>query len=389
MLLSACGNAEESVASDDESDDPAIEAPAPSEDEADADAAAEEPVAEEPEAEPVELIYANCGTMQAANTAQTAIPEILGFWEDENLAVEEVILAGSGECVQALDAGNIDVTITATPSLASPIAQGADNLVAIGAYVVGNIYTPFVPAESPIEEPADFDGSTIGVGSLEASSVPMFVALLNSVGLDRDSVDFVPVGFSPGEVSEFLRAGRIDAYAQHDGAQAALQEVMDMRAVTNETFENVGFHVIFATRRDVLEEKREALVGLMRGIAKGVVVARENPEAGVAMLYQQWPENRPTGVADEDLISSGLSGLVARLENIQPVDGLLFNGTREQMSSHFEVLIAAETMPALEEPMDSFIDRFWDGSLLEDTNDFDADQIAEQARSLVVDDFLQ
>ncbi|AXV06661.1 putative exported protein [Euzebya pacifica] len=322
--------------------------------------------------------YAQAGTMTPTNTAQVAIPEVLGYWAEEGVVADQSVMQGSGEVVQALDAGNIDVTITTTAQAASAIAQGSP-LRIIASYVNGNIWTPFVPEDSPIQEVEDLAGTTVGVPNLESGAVPTFGALLGTVGLGLDDVDLVAAGTGP-EVVALLESGQIDVYAASDGHQALVQREKDMRGITNDAFGEIGFHVVMVARDDVVEEHRTALVGLMRGLFKGIVVARENPEAGVAMLYQVFPDNQPTGMSDEEVIEAGLPGLLARLANIQPVDGLEGNTTDEQIRAHLEFLIANGDLET--DDLDGLVAQMWDPSLLEEANDFDRDAIVEQAATL-------
>ncbi|WP_114591272.1 ABC transporter substrate-binding protein [Euzebya pacifica] len=328
--------------------------------------------------EEVTLRYAQAGTMTPTNTAQVAIPEVLGYWAEEGVVADQSVMQGSGEVVQALDAGNIDVTITTTAQAASAIAQGSP-LRIIASYVNGNIWTPFVPEDSPIQEVEDLAGTTVGVPNLESGAVPTFGALLGTVGLGLDDVDLVAAGTGP-EVVALLESGQIDVYAASDGHQALVQREKDMRGITNDAFGEIGFHVVMVARDDVVEEHRTALVGLMRGLFKGIVVARENPEAGVAMLYQVFPDNQPTGMSDEEVIEAGLPGLLARLANIQPVDGLEGNTTDEQIRAHLEFLIANGDLET--DDLDGLVAQMWDPSLLEEANDFDRDAIVEQAATL-------
>jgi hypothetical protein len=70
-----------------------------------------------------------------------------------------------------------------------------------------------------------------------------------------------------------------------------------------------------------------------------------------------------------------LAALNARMENIEPSQGLWGAATDDQIKSFIDLLV---TSGSLTEPM--ALDRFWTADLIKEINDLDADAIRKQAR---------
>lgn len=382
LLLAACSSDDGSeVAAPDASEEPTS---TPDEESTSSEMDTAEPAVT---GDPVSLIFVKSGTMTPVTAADASIPVVMGYWEEENIRVEQPVASGSNESVQGIDAGTFEVSSMGTGAILGPVASGLPVKV-IATYVNKNIWNPYVPADSPIQEVADFEGMTIGVPSLESGTVPMFAALLGTVGLTLDDVELVAAG-TGSEVVGLLEAGRIDAYAGASSHTALIRPVMDVRPITNEAFTNIGFHVAIGVHEDVLAEKRDALVGLLRGIFKGIVFANANPEVAVAMHYNQYPDTMPTGQTPEEIIENGVFSLGVRLEEFEQVDGLWGNTNPDvHIRSHLEVLVDQERIELEESEIDAFIDDLWDPSLLEEANDFDAEAVADEARALDWRDYM-
>jgi NitT/TauT family transport system substrate-binding protein len=307
----------------------------------------------------------------------TAIPEALGYFEEEGLEVEILGFAGGGETVEALDAGQLDVAIPPATSLFAATNAGSD-VISYYTQITGNYLLPHVLDDSPIQDVLDLEGATIGSQSVSSANVPMIRAMVASEGGDPDSVEFIGAG-GPAEAGSFLEQGELDAVALWDGAHAQLMgQGLDLREVTNDQFAELGFHQGLVVSEERLEEDREMLVGMARAISKGMAFAEENPEAAVQIYYEVYPDARPAGASDEDAIADGLLPLEARAENTVPVDGVWGLSTDEQVTEHVEAVNEVEGY-------DNTLEDVWTADLLDDINDFDEDAIREEARNWSAD----
>ena len=305
----------------------------------------------------------------------SSIPLECGFWEEEGLDVEVLGFTGSGASVQALDAGQIDAAIVASPSFIGAVDAGAD---AIGVYdmVTSGYLVPGVVEDSPITSVKQFEGATIGVQSLESATLPYIQAMMVDAGLEPDSADFVAIGVG-AEALSFIQSGRVDVIGLWDAARAELEELgPPNRDVASEKFSELGFQYPIVTTEAMVESDRDVILGLARGIAKSTIFAEENPEAAVRLTWEAYPESRPQGVDEEKAIADGVVVLEARLANSQPIDGLWGNTTTEFIETQIENLRSIGALDG-----DVSADTLWTQDLIDDINDFDVDAVREMARN--------
>lgn len=310
-----------------------------------------------------------------ATSYYTSLPIALGYWEEEGLDVEILPFAGGGEMMQALDAGQIDIGASASTTLFTGVASGAD-MIAFFSHGTRNMWQPHVAEDSDIETVLDLEGRNVGVASLASAGVLMVRALVEIEGGDPDSIEFLPVGVGQ-EAIEFLESGEVDALGLWDGPHTRIEALgHPLRPVSTPFFDDLGFQQAVTVRESEFDERREQLIGVARGIAKGMVFAFENPEAAVLAHWEVFPDTKPDGVSDEEAMEQALLELEPRLERSEPVDGRWGYAPIEQVENYQEILIAGGDLDE-ELPLDSI----WTEELLDEVNDFDASSVEEDARN--------
>lgn len=368
LVLAACGT-------DDTATDEPTEAPDPQVEDAD-DEAAEAP--DEGPLEILEVAYGTPTTLRGPGQAPFAsLPEALGYWEEEGLDVEVLGFDSAGDVVDATDAGQIDVGLGGTGSFLPAVAAGVD-LVSYYTERTRNFQNPMVPVDSPIETIADLEGTTIGVVNLASSSVPLITAMVDRVGGDPSTIEFVAIGAGP-DALEQLNAGRIDVMGLWDSAHAQIIALgAELRPVTDDFFDNLGFVQPLFAKPEMYEtdEGRRALIGIARGLAKATLFATENPEAAIELHWELYPESRPTGVDEDEALAGAVLVLETHLEKAQAVDGVWGLATQQQIMDQIEALERGGVLAT-----EVSIDDFWTDELLDEINDFDHDAIIEQARN--------
>ncbi|PYN87399.1 MAG: hypothetical protein DMD87_15915 [Candidatus Rokuibacteriota bacterium] len=118
-------------------------------------------------------------------SANSSIPQTLGYWKAEGLDLEITTLEGSTAGVQQLAAGNIQFA-TVGPETALIAREKGVKIKAFYAISRVTIFRVVVPAESSLRSVADLRGKTIGVSALTSGAVPVARALLASGGVDPD-----------------------------------------------------------------------------------------------------------------------------------------------------------------------------------------------------------
>lgn len=300
-----------------------------------------------------------------------SLPVGLGYWEEEGLDVEVLGLSGSATVVQAIDSGEIDVGTTgAGPLIASSMQSSGIN----GFYdnVTKNFAVPAVPAESDIESVADFEGKTVGVQSLDSSTVDLIKGMASAEGVDPNSMTFLNIG-DGAPAAQFIEDGEVDIVGLSDSAQSLLVNMgVDLRVVASDEFLNMGFNYPLAARTDFLESDRATLVKLARGVAKSQVFMKENPEAAVHVNWEVYPESKPAGVSDEEAMAQALTILKTRLSYVDAVDGILGLATEESVQGQIDLMPQVEGVS---------VEDVWTADLLDEINDFDAEAVQEEARN--------
>jgi NitT/TauT family transport system substrate-binding protein len=309
----------------------------------------------------------------------TSLPQALGFWEDGGVAIEMNVLEGSAAAVQGIDAGQGEVSPVGASAMITGAAANPDiNAVAFYTYTTSGYQQPAVPADSDIQTLADLAGKSIGVQNLESGSIPVITAMLREEGVDMDTVTFLPVGTGP-EALAALQNGQVDALGLWDDRHAEIENLgVDLRILSNDFADGLGFQGVIIANREWLDENRDAAIAFGRGVAMATVFALENPEAAVRLHWEVFPESKPTNISEEEALARGVNTLTARLENSKPVDDLFGQSREDQVGTFIDVLLQAGTIASVSDKPS--VGLVWDGSMVEDFNDFDADAIRELAR---------
>ncbi|HEX2154496.1 MAG TPA: ABC transporter substrate-binding protein [Acidimicrobiia bacterium] len=202
-----------------------------------------------------------------------------GFFAEEGLDVTIEHSAGGGEHLQLLAAGEVDVTTQDAAVLLQRRADPGLPLVSI-ALIGQRGQQAFVAlADSGIESPADWPGHTVGY---KGTPPPDLFAILDAVGVDREAVELVNVGFDP----RILTEGQVDVYPVFKsnepdtlagwGFDFHLWDAADYGVPT------LGLAYV-ATEGTVASDP-VMLEGFTRAVIRGIEFARDEPEAAVDIV---------------------------------------------------------------------------------------------------------
>src|SRR5207253_1622274 len=210
----------------------------------------------------------------------------MGWFREEGVEVELVPLPGSTDCVRTVATGELPFALPSVEPLAIGRPQGIQARVFYTAYQ-GNVYGFAVPAWSPVRTFADLKGKTIGVTSLASAGVIIARALAATAGLDPDRDVSIVVAGEGAQTAAMLRSRQVDALSQFDTQYAMVENAGD----------------------------RQLCVALGRGYAKGTIFVIANPEAAIRILYEVFPETRPTGKDEATALHDDARVLEARIPN--------------------------------------------------------------------------
>ncbi|PYN06319.1 MAG: myristoyl transferase, partial [Candidatus Rokuibacteriota bacterium] len=253
-------------------------------------------------------------TISAGIGTPFAVATKMGWFREEGVEVELVPLPGSTDCVRTVATGELPFALPSVEPLAIGRPQGIQARVFYTAYQ-GNVYGFAVPAWSTVRTFADLKGKTIGVTSLASAGVIIARALAATAGLDPDRDVSIVVAGEGAQTAAMLRSRQVDALSQFDTQYAMVENagVPLRRLDTHGTdrFPSNGFVALDKT----IAGDRQLCVALGRGYAKGTIFAIANPEAAIRILYEVFPETRPTGKDEATALHDDARVLEARIPN--------------------------------------------------------------------------
>ena len=250
-----------------------------------------------------------------------AVAMKMGWFKQEGLEVEIVPLPGSTDCVKAVATGEVPISLPSVEPLANGRPQGVKAKIYYTAYQT-NGYGIAVPADSTIRSPAELRGKSIGVTSLASAGVVVARAQVAAAGLDPARDVQIVVAGEGAQTAAMMRNRQVDALSQFDTQYAMV--------------ENAGVRVRYLDRRDIerfpgngflaseetLKTRRKELIGFARSYAKGTIFTIANPEAAVRIVYEMFPQTKPTGKNEATAVRQDIKVLEARMPHykLEPAD---------------------------------------------------------------------
>ena len=239
-----------------------------------------------------------CAKTVSSAAAPFAIAMKMGWYKAAGLNVELVPLAGSSACTQAV----------------ATIRQGVKAKIFYTAYQ-GNIYGIAVPADSPVQKIADLKGKTIGVISMGSAGVPVAKALVATAGLNPESDVTIVVAGEGAQTAAMVRSKQVDALSQYDTQYAMVENAgVKLRLLDTKEIDRYPANGFLALD-ETLKSRRDDAVAVAKGYAMGTVFAIANPEAAVKILYEVFPQTKPTGKDEATALRDDVKVLNARIVN--------------------------------------------------------------------------
>jgi NitT/TauT family transport system substrate-binding protein len=127
-----------------------------------------------------------------------------------------------------------------------------------------------------------------------------------------------------------------------------------------------------------LTDRRDALIGLARGIAKAQLFQEYNPEASVRIHWTVYPQSAPREVTDEAIAKE--VAIIATRTDIQSEDIVGTGNFGDIPPENMEAFQAyLKAVGELDEEID--VGRYYTNELIDEINDFDRQAIIERAQS--------
>jgi NitT/TauT family transport system substrate-binding protein len=255
-----------------------------------------------------------CAKTISSAATPFAIATKMGWYKDDGIEVELIPLAGSGDCTKTVATREIAFALPSVEPLAAARPQGVKAKIFYTAYQ-GNIYGIAVPADSPVQKMTDLKGKNIGVISMGSAGVQIARALAATSGMDPANDINVVVAGEGAQTAAMVRSRQVEALSQYDTQYAMVENAgVKLRLLDTKDIDRYPSNGFLALEETLKTRPREA-AAVARGYAKGTIFAINNPEAAIRMLYEVYPQTRPTGKDEATAIRDDVKVLQARIVN--------------------------------------------------------------------------
>lgn len=303
------------------------------------------------------------------------VGEKLGYYDDLGLDVEFVNTDGSGDGVEQLIAGNLDVANPSASAAAEAALSGLD-VTSYFTYSTGAIFGIFAPKSAGITDIAGLKGKKIGITEAGGGEVAFLNAALLEAGVDPvTEVTVIPIGAGDATTLQAIEDERVDAYAAGYNDVFALKVTGNVDLVDLTPSDQGSYPGRWMlTRPEVIKDKPEALKRFARGTAMGIHFCISDWTACEEILREWIPE---VWEENADGLSQGEQRFELAQTGVTPKDPARYGAFDLPNVEAFFATIASATEDAQEVNLDEFVD----DSMLDYANDFDHAKVEKDAAS--------
>ncbi len=223
----------------------------------------------------------------------TYIAKDKGFWDEQNLDVEVVVLNSGTDLIQALTGNAIDF---AAASYNEPIVMSAQGIPTVIVATIEAALPYRYMTRPDITDIKQLVGKTVGVSRVGSLSDQVTRIVFNKAGIDPDSVKYQAAGGSPDRLAA-LQNGAISGTLL-DSPSYQLAQQAGMTTLVNVAEELKGFpYEMLIAKKATLDANKDAYTRMMIGYIKAAQFvtdpANEDETLQIASKY--------TGQKVEDL----------------------------------------------------------------------------------------
>jgi NitT/TauT family transport system substrate-binding protein len=321
-----------------------------------------------------------CTKAVSSATSPWAIAIKLGWIEKAGLRLTVVPTGGSADCIKLVATGDYLIALSGIEALATMREQGVKMQIFYTAYR-NYIFGIKVPADSAITTIADLRGKKIGVNSMGSNGVIVTRALAANAGLDPQKDINIVVAGEGAQAAAQLKNRQVDAYSAFDTAYVLVENAgVPLRDLPNPNVSNFPSAGIYALEETVAHRRKE-LVALGQAFAKGQIFAMANPQATVRILWEIFPQTKPTGTDERTALENEIKVLNARAKTWSlDADNMGIKRWGESVvgnyQSYYDWLLEQKVIKQKVNAADIVTN-----ALVEDINHFDPAEVAAMARA--------
>lgn len=206
------------------------------------------------------------GYLPASHDTLYFLAQELGFFKEEGLEVEEFAFKSSGEILEAMKAGRIDIGI---PGIAAPvafIAKGADFKMVGGAAWYSAMVVTKPERVGEFRTMEDYRGKTVGTVRLSTGDITWRWGL-KQAGLDPARDVTIREFGSPGDLLSAAKAGQVDAAILWE-PYGTIAESQGLKIIswTKQIYPHPCCRQV--VRAELTEKNPDAVVAYLKGIIR-------------------------------------------------------------------------------------------------------------------------
>lgn len=261
-----------------------------------------------------------------------------GFFQDEGLKVNIEHSPGSGEHLQLVAQGKVQVTTQDAAVLLKRRSDPGLPLVSI-ALIGQHGQQAFASLKSSnFQSPKDWEGHILGY---KGTPPPDLFALLQAAGADIDKIELVNVGFDP----RILTEGKVDIYPVFKSNEPYMIKQwgydIDLWDAGDYGVPTLG--LTYVTSEDTIKSNPELLKKFLKAALKGINYAEQHPDEAVEyVLKYAGPET------DRDHMKFMLMSELNDLHSAETDQYGIGYQTHEQWQSLADMLVKYETMQMID-----------------------------------------
>jgi ABC-type nitrate/sulfonate/bicarbonate transport system substrate-binding protein len=240
---------------------------------------------------PIEKLRFMAGFAPQANLPFVAVyvAHERGLFAEERLEVDIRHSSGADEHLKLLLNKDVDFI---TASSAQVLRRSAEGLPTVGIALFGQRGEQgyVARADSGIKGPADFKGRTVG---FKAGIVPAELeAMLKTVGLTRNDVKLVSVGFDP---REFIQ-GKVDVYPVFlsNEPDTIRKAGVDITVIDPHDHQVPTLGLTFMAHKDTLAQRADITERFLRATLRATKWIEANPDAAIEITLKYAKGAEPT-----------------------------------------------------------------------------------------------
>ncbi len=317
-----------------------------------------------------------------SGVANFTFAKALGFFDEEKLDVELIVLTGSGVIIPQLLKGTIHTAYASLEPLPISRQEGKPNfpIQFTYNYLPRSIWELAVLDESPIKAFGDLNGKTVGFVSLTSGNIAMTQAMAQNQGVDWNSVQKMGVG-SGVPAFEALRRKQVDALNLWDTMHVALGlSGTKIRLVPfPKEYQSLPSHG-FPYTNEMIKSRPDLIAKFGRAMSKGAVACQANLEGCIRSFWAEYPTMRPTTGTEAENIKREMTILKPRIENL--LFGRNDKNIGEFTANEWKLIVDALKLGGLIEKNANIpLDTLYTNQFVAEYNRFSRDEVVQKAKA--------